>query len=253
MAKLGLRANFEGTSSTSEDMANQLPDVDMLHIGKDSLHERVYLTLRKALMSGRFRPGQRLLLKPLADDLGISITPVREALQRLVSEHGLIIARSRTIIVPLLSVSCFREIRDIRIELEGRAIEAATKKITSAEIDEFEEIHHALLQRRTAGDMQGALAHNQDLHFQLYQKANLPVLLSLIEGLWVRTGPLLTCLEDYTDSVSLHEHPHVAMLAALRSKDSAAARIALANDIMWASRYLEQAVVKLNDQAADQL
>ena len=249
--KPGFGTVFDLASSLPEDSVSRLSDMDSLHIEKDSLHERAYLTLRRALILGRFRPGQRLLLKPLAEELGISVTPVREALQRLASEHGLVNDRSRTMIVPILSVSRFREIRDIRIELEGRAVEAATKLITPGDIGKLEEIQQSLLQRRQAGDVQGALANNQAFHFRLYQRADLPVLLSLIEGLWVRIGPLLTCLYEYSEPVALREHPHVAILAALGSKDAAAARLAIANDIMWASGSLEKAVIALQERGPD--
>lgn len=230
---------------------NRFPDVDILHIGKDSLHERAYLALKRALILGRFRPGQRLLLKPLAEELGISVTPVREALQRLVSEHGLVSDRSRTMVVPILSVPRFREIRDIRIELEGRAVEAAAKVITSQGLARLEEIQKSILRHRLAGDAQGALADNQAFHFLLYRLADLPVLLSLIEGLWVRIGPLLTCLYEHSGPIAVREHPHVAILEALSSRDPAAARLAVVNDIMWASGHLEKAVAALIEQSVD--
>lgn len=204
--------------------------------------------LRKALMAGRFRPGQRLLLKPLAEELGVSVTPVREALLRLASEHGLVAHQSRTMMVPVLSVARFREIRDIRIELEGRAAEAAAKKISSADILALEEMHEQIMHARRQRHVQTVLAINEEFHFKIYKSSGLPVVCGLIESLWVQIGPLLT-LHDFSESATAIDHPHRSILSSLAARDGAGARLALANDIMWASRYLEKAVVKLNEPA----
>lgn len=216
-----------------------------MHIIKDNLHAQAYYTIRSALMRGRFRPGQRLLLKPLADELGISVTPVREALLRLASEHGLAPGRSRTMIVPVLSVARFREIRDIRVELEGRAAAASALRVTSEDLAKLHAIHQEMLLSRANRDTPKALSLNLSFHFTIYALADLPVLGSLIEGLWVRIGPLLTCLYDHVEPKVPSVHPHDSILAALANGDGSAARLAVANDIMWASAYLEKAVVAM--------
>ncbi|KRP86920.1 hypothetical protein AOQ72_02760 [Bradyrhizobium yuanmingense] len=225
-------------------------ELDWLHVGRDNLHARAYLMLRKALMAGRFRPGQRLLLKPLAEELGVSVTPVREALLRLASERGLVPHQSRTMMVPVLNVARFREIRDIRIELEGRAAEAAANKISAGDIVTLEKMQEQLMLARRQRDVQTVLAINEEFHFRIYRSSDLPVVCGLIESLWVQIGPLLT-LNDFSASATAKDHPHRAILASLAAGDGAGARRALANDIMWASKYLEIAVVKLNEPAED--
>ncbi|MBP0110904.1 GntR family transcriptional regulator [Bradyrhizobium vignae] len=237
------------TAETATSSVSLMPmEFDRLHVGRDNLHARAYLMLRKALMAGRFRPGQRLLLKPLAEELGVSVTPVREALLRLASEYGLVADRSRTMMVPILSVARFREIRDIRIELEGRATEAAAKRVSSADIVALEEMHQLLMRARRQRDVQTVLAINEEFHFRIYRSSDLPVVCGLIESLWVQIGPLLT-LHDFSESTTASDHPHRSILSSLAAGDGAGARLALANDIMWASRYLEKAVVSLNQSA----
>ncbi len=124
---------------------------ESLAVEKENLRVRAYAVLRKALMTGKFQPGQKLLLKPLADELGISVTPVREALLQLVSERALVTDSSRSLFVPKLKVDCFREIRDLRIELEGRAAEAGARYAVPADIKELEEIQRRLVMHRHAG------------------------------------------------------------------------------------------------------
>jgi DNA-binding GntR family transcriptional regulator len=58
-------------------------------IEKENLSSRVYSEIRNALMNGQYEPGERLRISALAEQLGVSITPVREAIFRLVSEQGL--------------------------------------------------------------------------------------------------------------------------------------------------------------------
>ncbi|MCK1726359.1 GntR family transcriptional regulator [Bradyrhizobium sp. 142] len=225
-------------------------DMDRLHVGRDNLHARAYFQLRKALMAGRFRPGQRLLLKPLAQELGVSVTPVREALLRLASERGLVPHQSRTMMVPVLSVARFREIRDIRIELEGRAAEAAANNISSQSVSALEKMHEQLMLARRRRDVQTVLSINEEFHFRIYRSSDLPVVCGLIENLWVQMGPLLT-LNDFSESATAKDHPHRSILASLAARDGAGARLALANDILWASKYLEKAVIRLNQPIDD--
>ncbi len=212
---------------------------DSLSIKKEKLHAQTYGILRKALMTGRFQPGQKLLLRPLAEKLGISVTPVREALLQLVTERALTSDSSRSLSVPILDLARFREIRDLRIELEGRAAEVAAKRATTAHVAKLERLQEELRACRRAGDFAGALVTNEAFHFTVYGLAEMPVLYSIIEGLWVQIGPILTRLFDRVDTKSLDNHPHDEMITAFRRNDGAAARHALAGDILWAAGHLE--------------
>ena len=191
-------------------------------------------------MSGRFQPGQKLLLRPLASELGISITPVREALLKLVSEQALTTDSSRTITVPVVSLDRFLEIRDLRIELEGRAVEAAVRHARAPDLAALAAMQRTLIEHRRHGRFIEALGVNEAFHFSVYRLARMPVLYRIIEGLWVQIGPVLTRLYNQVDAGSVElEHPHDVMIRAIRGRDAPAARQALAGDILWASRHLE--------------
>lgn len=247
MRKAGSR---DAKSSASSSTFLIPTEIDRLHVGRDNLHARAYFMLRKALMAGRLRPGQRLLLKPLAEELGVSVTPVREALLRLASEGGLVPHQSRTMMVPVLSVARFREIRDIRIELEGRVAEAAANKISSQDVVALEKMHEQLMLARRRRDVLTVLSINEEFHFRIYRSSDLPVVCGLIESLWVQMGPLLT-LNDFSESATAKDHPHRSILTSLAARDGRGARLALTNDILWASRHLEKAVIKLNQPSED--
>ena len=212
---------------------------DALTIERGGLNAKAYAVLRKALMAGRFQPGQKLLLRSLAEELGISITPVREALLRLVSEHALVADSSRSLIVPVISLERFLEIRDLRLELEGRATEAAAGRAKPAELDDLAALQDTLLDHRHHGRFREALGVNETFHFAVYRLARMPVLYRLIEGLWVQIGPVLTRLHDRLERPAPDlQHPHDLIIRAMRQGDATSARLALASDIIWASRHL---------------
>lgn len=212
----------------------------VLSIDRGNLQAKAYAVLRKALMTGRFKPGQKLLLRPLAGELGISVTPVREALLQLVSEHALTSDSSRSLTVPVLSLQRFLEIRDLRIELEGRAADGAVRFVTPADLAELRLLQQRLIDSRRTGEFAEALGMNELFHFAVYRLARMPVLYRLIEGLWVQIGPVLTRLYNQAGAGSLDmQHPHDLVIRALEQGDGPAARLAIASDILWASRHLE--------------
>src|SRR4029077_4436058 len=83
--------------------------------------QRAYEEIRAYLMRGRLKPGERLVSRLLASELGISTTPVREALARLASEKALELDHRNTVVVPTLTAERYEEIRDLRAQLEGLA------------------------------------------------------------------------------------------------------------------------------------
>ncbi len=237
-----IRSITATASCACEPTLSKLPDRFLveLQVDRGNLNEKAYAVLRNALMSGRFQPGQKLLLRPLARELGISITPVREALLKLVSEQALTTDSSRSITVPVVSLQRFLEIRDLRIELEGRAVEAAVRRATVPDLTCLAALQSRLIEHRRHGRFLEALGINETFHFTVYRLARMPVLYRIIEGLWIQIGPVLTRLYNQVDAGSVElEHPHDVLIRAMRGRDVPAARLALAGDILWASRHLE--------------
>src|SRR5262249_61828889 len=94
---------------------------DMPKLEYRTLNDRAYSALKKGLISGQFKPGQVLTIRQLAQRYGISATPVREALQRLVAEGALGMLRNRSVAVPGLTREKLLDLRHIRCLLEGHA------------------------------------------------------------------------------------------------------------------------------------
>ncbi|CAO3403295.1 hypothetical protein [Azospirillum palustre] len=205
----------------------------MQPIEPGNLSARSYVAVREALIAGSFKPGQRLVMQDLADELGTSITPVREACLRLVSEQGLELRSGRFVCVPGLSLSRYLEIRTIRIALEGLAAETGATHATAADIARLTEAHARFDAAERARDVAAALQHNRDFHFTVYRLSGMEMLVGQIESLWVSMGPILNVFYnevEHDDYAGADEH--LALIAALRAQDGPAARAAIERDIV---------------------
>src|SRR5580704_5437217 len=107
-----------------EDLGSSIGPVE-----RETLNDRVYRELKNSIMAGSFKPGSELTLRSVADALGTSLMPVRDAMRRLVSERALEVLPSRKIALPVLTVDKFLELRRIRLLLEGEAAALAAEKI----------------------------------------------------------------------------------------------------------------------------
>ncbi|NUU42606.1 GntR family transcriptional regulator [Tardiphaga robiniae] len=197
---------------------------------KENLSELAYVALREALMRGNLLPGERLLLRPMSKRFGISATPMREAFLRLVSINALRLDARGTVYVPTLSRAELIEIRNIRMDLEGRGAAEAARIATATEIDALEAIHARISACHKTESFAEAVEYNTQFHVELCRMARLPILQDIIENLWVRCGPILSHLYD-GGLPDWNPHPHENVLLTLRSRDPEGCRAAIQKDI----------------------
>jgi len=205
-------------------------------VERESLTSKVYDELRDGLMEGRFWPGYRFKIRNLAALMNVSETPCREALMQLVRERVLEVDSGRSISAAPLTLAQYLELREIRLELEGMAGEAAARHITPAQLRRIEEAHRALIAAEQTGDWSGAVRFNWLFHHSVYMAARKPELLALIEGIWLRNGPMLNL--QYPDAAPRYdgEHQHLAVIAGLRARDPAKVRAAIQHDMLEGGR-----------------
>ncbi len=221
--------------------ANPKPDIvaAFVPLERETLNDRVYHELKNSIMEGRFKPGATLTLRTVSDALGTSMMPVRDAMRRLVSERALEVRSNRKIAVPVLSVEQFLELRRIRMLLEGEAAALAAERITPRQLAACK----ALLKKLDSLDEESPRQFwtlNHKLHFAVYAAADSPLLLSIIEMLWLQIGPLLTRIA-VTRAVKDAADPHALLISALQRRDSVAARAALERDLTQSTgRVLEE-------------
>lgn len=203
-----------------------------------SLRSRVYDWLREGLTAGRFTPGEKLSFRFIAGTLGVSLTPVREAIRRLVAEGALEMRPSRSVRVPLMTRDKVLELRDIRLAVEGLAAEKAAAIATREQAMQLRRIATELLAARSRGDTSSDRAKIREFHFTLYAIARQPTLLRVIEGLWLQTGPYMNLL--YPDFIASPRGPErrLRIIRALQAHDAAAARREIEGDIGDALSYV---------------
>jgi DNA-binding GntR family transcriptional regulator len=201
-------------------------------VARDTLTERVYVELRTSLMEGRFWPGHRFKIRPLAAAMGVSETPVREALMQLSREKGIKIRAARSFSVAELSLTQYLELREVRLLLEGLAAETAARNIADAGIETLAEVHESLIAAERTGDWRSAVRANSLFHHVLFEHAKMPELLDILETIWLRNGPLLNYQYSYAPPIYPTRHHHLNVLDALRARQPEAARAAIQADLV---------------------
>ena len=210
---------------------------------RGTLHARAHDRIRQQLIGGSLSPGEKLSLRSVADSLGMSIQPVREAVARLVADEALEVTPKRAVRVPLMSAGRFRELTTIRLAIEGFAAEVAARHCDAAALVEIRRHDRSFRAqcRSRRPDVDKAVQANHDLHFCVYRAAGLPSLLPIIEGLWLRIGPVLNLdMRGSPQRLSMGgaEACHAAMVAGLAERSPARARAALERDIRMAAAFI---------------
>ncbi len=198
-------------------------------IDQSKLRENVYSALRDAFTRGEFAPGDTVNLRGLADQLGTSITPVREAVRRLVAEGALIDTPSRTLMVPPFDANRMQDLKKARLALESLILDLAVSRMNDETLAKMDAV---LAAPRSTDQSTPDLQQNYDFHFTLYRQSGSAVLLPLVEALWLQYGAYLNLVIHHRDAANIEEHKyHHEILKALRRGDKQAAHNALTADI----------------------
>ncbi|MEY8827262.1 GntR family transcriptional regulator [Sedimentitalea sp. XS_ASV28] len=193
-------------------------------------HELVYQQLREQILFGEMAPGQAVTIQGLTASLGAGMTPVREAIRRLISEGALVFQGNRRVSVPRLRAEDAEQIIFVRKTVEKELSRRAVKNISVADINHLAAIDTALDHAISSGDIAGYLRGNYQFHSTLYAFADAPVMAEIADRLWLRFGPSLRVVCGWFGTQSLPDR-HKDILTALRSGDADDVANALVQDI----------------------
>lgn len=196
----------------------------------ESAKQWVYRVLRRAIMTGQFEPGDPVTINGLADALGVSAMPIREALHRLVSEGALELLDNRRVRVPDLDLQRFEDVLEARVALETRAAERAMPFIDDLRLARMRAFDQQADQALAIGNFGRLVEANFDFHRCLYEARPGTVMLPLIESLWLRLGPFMRRAGE-TLSQTYQVDRHAEALAAIVHQDADALKAAIAADI----------------------
>ncbi len=236
----------------SAEKSNDLIAAQLAPVGRETVQDRVYSELRRALIGGLFEPSQVLTIRGLADALVTSTMPVREALGRLITEKALEALPNRSVRVPPITLERIDDLLRARILIEGEAIALAAKRMGPKDITVIEGMLHewdemrALKQKK---DVDREVTLNQTFHFEIYRACGSAVLIPMIESLWLQSGPCIrVAIYAFSEAGEVDTaHYHRSIVAALAAQDADAARAALVADISRPFTFLRN---KLQTDAA---
>lgn len=221
---------------------NSDPAADIEPLNRQSLGELAYERLKLSIVGGQFEPGTKLTVRAIADLLKVSTTPARDAINRLIADGALVNLGPKTIVVPELTLSSLEEITKVRLKLEGLAAYESVKNIDDSDISYLEDVQEKLNQALTGRRYADVLKLNKLFHFRIYERADMPRLVSIIESLWLQIGPTFNRLyPDYAISrrgVANHQWA----IRGLQDRDGQTVQAAIENDLRDGARRLSQMV-----------
>jgi DNA-binding GntR family transcriptional regulator len=175
--------------------------------------ELAYLRIRQQILEGELAPGQPLDQETLASSLGLSTTPVREALRRLESEHLVVNQAHRDTVVAPLSFRMLEEVYSVRLSLDPLAAASAASAATPEERDLMQALAEEALE---GGDEVAHLHLNRRLHRTIYAASGNSVLVQLLDQLWDMSDRYrLITLKDNAVIKSAKQE-HAAIVRAVR-------------------------------------
>jgi len=209
-------------------------------------HERVYRILRGRILAGEMAPGDSVTLRGLAESLGVSMTPAREAVRRLVAERALEMTASGRVSVPVPDAARLEELFRARELLEPELAARALAKAGKQTISAMRALDATIDRCLAEGDAVGYVRANTDFHVTLYARADAPALLALVESVWLQTAPYMRRIYGRLGTAALTDY-HEAALDALSRGDAAALADAVRADIAQGAALLRIAALDVRN------
>jgi DNA-binding GntR family transcriptional regulator len=183
--------------------------------------DMAYWQIRQEILDGTLAPGTSLDQEALAVRLGLSTTPVREALRRLQSERLVVVQAHRDTVVAELSQQVLEDTYAVRFVLDPLAVSLAAKFAKPEELDTITQLAHM---EPSAEDQAEQLQHNRELHRAIYCSCGNEVLIEMLDLLWDRSDRyrLITIREERGPAKIRKEHVDIADAVGARNGGLAA-------------------------------
>lgn len=190
------------------------------------LRDVVFNTLRQAILKGELEPGERLMEIQLAEKLGVSRTPIREAIRKLELEGLVLMIPRKGAEVAKISEKSLRDVLEVRRSLEELAIELACQRMTEEDLDQLEIMQERFKKAVSRGDAMTIAESDEAFHDVIYQGTGNDKLVQMLNNL--REQMYRYRLEYIKDEdkrqVLLVEHEHI--VHALKNRNITEAKTA---------------------------
>jgi len=184
--------------------------------------EAVEEEVRRWLLAGRYAPGSRLRIDAIAAELGVSHTPVKEALRRLSAQGFVTYEAHHGMRVRELNRNEAEEVYRLRIMLEGAAVERAASRLRKQDFHRLNSLQQRMRAALGRAQFRGVSSLNQELHMAIYEAADSPRLVEMIQSLWAAFPRAAYWDNRARAEISVPEHDSI--LGALAERDGSLAR-----------------------------
>lgn len=210
-------------------------------ISYNALHNIAYNKIKGAIRDGRLRPGDTLRTRTLAKALGISSTPVRDALSRLIAQNVLDVdPRNRQAMVPELTREILEELYNVRLRLEPYAAELAAESISETELARLKKVLKELEDLEKGGESPESLDKSEEYFYCVYRATGNVLLQHLIDNLWLRSSVILGLLLRPRPADFSIRKERQGLVTALQNRDAKAA-----------NHNMEQIITRTRDMVFD--
>ncbi|MDD2568289.1 MAG: GntR family transcriptional regulator [Clostridia bacterium] len=199
--------------------------------GYQPLREMVFEVLREAIMSGQLPPGERLMEVQLAEEMGVSRTPVREAIRRLELDGFVVMVPRKGAYVAGMSVKDIISVFEIRTSLERLAASLAAERMSEAELEDLERLLVELSETWEEGDVEHWAELDSCFHEQIYNATKNDRLVQIMNNIFEQINRYrMICLaQTQVRQNSLEEHKK--LLEAIAERNPAKAKVAASEHI----------------------
>jgi DNA-binding GntR family transcriptional regulator len=197
---------------------------------RETLEDGVYRKLCELILKGGIAPGESITVASIAEAFGVSPMPVRNALTRLSTAGALTIISGRTIGIPKLTRERLDELTRVRLTVEPAAAAWAAERAGPASVGELKTILRALMESEKDGNTKLYVQSNYDFHFEVYRLSQSPIMLAIVESLWLQISPYFHLLRA-SGNFRISNRHHEEIFHALENCSPERARQELQRDI----------------------
>jgi DNA-binding GntR family transcriptional regulator len=206
-------------------------------VSSNTVSEQVYNKIKTAILIGEFAPGERIIQENITQQLNVSRTPVREALQRLSSEGLVTIRPFYGAQVFNLSIQNLQEIYDIRILIECYAARKSCHLLEDADIDELEAMNNMIRDKKNS--ISDCMAYDRAFHQSICFASLSDYIIHILQGIWDKCDPYKSLYFTSPENLVYMIEEHDQVISSLRRRDEDAVAEAI-------RQHLEDVVDKIS-------
>ena len=210
------------------------------------LREVIFTTLREAIIMGELKPGERLMEVQLAQKMGVSRTPVREAIRKLELEGFVNMIPRKGAHVAKLSVKDIMDVLEVRASLDGLATSLAAERITEDELKELKHVQNQFDNYVEKDNLPGIIKKDVEFHDIIYNASKNDRLIQIVNNLREQVYRFrVIYLKDFSSTKEVIRE-HMEIYRAIMHKDPNAAREAAERHIRNQEIMITDAIKKNN-------